>query len=83
MGVEGIKVLNVKVLMVDDNQEDINIVRDFLSTKGYEVLEARSGEQALLKVKQIKPDIVKPTLPNKHYKSTYGIKFALRYIILK
>ena len=36
MGVEGIKVLNVKVLMVDDNQEDINIVRDFLSTKGYE-----------------------------------------------
>ena len=58
MGVEGIKVLNVKVLMVDDNQEDINIVRDFLSTKGYEVLEARSGEQALLKVKQVKPDIV-------------------------
>ncbi len=58
MNIEGIKVLNVKVLIVYDNQEDINRVRDFLSTKGYEVLEARSGEQALLKVKQQKPDIV-------------------------
>ena len=58
MNIEGIKVLNVKVLVVDDNQEDINMVRDFLSTKGYEILEARSGEQALLKVKQMKPDLV-------------------------
>lgn len=58
MNIEGIKVLNVKVLVVDDNQEDINLVRDFLSTKGYDVLEARSGEQALLKAKQMKPDIV-------------------------
>ena len=58
MSSEGRKVLNVKVLIVDDNQEDITMVRDFLSTKGYEVLEARSGEHALLKMKQLKPDII-------------------------
>ena len=38
---------NVKVLMVDDEARMRKLVKDFLSMKGYRVLEAADGEEAL------------------------------------
>lgn len=37
----------LKVLMVDDEARMRKLVKDFLTIKGYQVLEAEDGEQAL------------------------------------
>ena len=36
----------IKVLMVDDEARMRKLVKDFLSIKGYKVIEAEDGEQA-------------------------------------
>ena len=47
-----------KVLVVDDEAEFLNILRNRLEADGYEVVTASDGEEALQKVKSEKPDIV-------------------------
>ena len=37
----------VKILMVDDEERMRKLVKDFLTIKGYRVLEAGDGEQAI------------------------------------
>ena len=37
----------IKVLMVDDEARMRKLVKDFLSIKGYKVIEAEDGEQAV------------------------------------
>ena len=37
----------VKVLMVDDEARMRKLVKDFLAIKGYKVIEAEDGEQAV------------------------------------
>ena len=37
----------IKVLMVDDDERMRNLVKDFLTIKGYRVLEAGDGEEAI------------------------------------
>ena len=38
---------NAKILVVDDEARMRKLVRDFLSAKGYEILEAGDGEEAV------------------------------------
>ena len=38
---------NLKILVVDDESRMRKLVRDFLSKKGFEVIEAENGEQAV------------------------------------
>ena len=38
---------NCKILVIDDESRMRKLVRDFLSKKGYEVLEASNGEEAM------------------------------------
>ena len=38
---------SLKVLVVDDEARMRKLVRDFLSVKGFQVLEAEDGEQAV------------------------------------
>ena len=38
---------NLKILVVDDESRMRKLVKDFLSKKGYEVLEAENGEEAV------------------------------------
>lgn len=47
-----------KVLVVDDIQNNRDLVRGYLKTFDLEIIEAENGEQALLKTKEYKPDIV-------------------------
>ena len=46
------------VLLVEDNETNIFLVRTFLQTKGYRVIAARSGTQALELVWEMQPDII-------------------------
>lgn len=47
-----------KILVVDDDPDFVNLTRRILRTKGYEVITAASGQQALQVMRQEKPDLV-------------------------
>ena len=47
-----------KVLVVDDVAQNVELLADLLSIKGYEVATASSGKEALEKVAQFDPDVV-------------------------
>lgn len=46
------------ILLVEDNESNINILSDYLVAKGYGLQVARSGEQALLSLREINPDVI-------------------------
>ncbi|HAJ56924.1 MAG TPA: hypothetical protein DCL35_04050 [Candidatus Omnitrophica bacterium] len=46
------------ILLIDDEQEIRSMIGNFLSIKGYDVTTAGSGEDALLKIKANKPQLV-------------------------
>jgi DNA-binding response OmpR family regulator len=47
-----------RVLVVDDSESVCDLFRDFLESKGYDVLLSRTGEDALAKVRDLKPDVM-------------------------
>ncbi len=47
-----------KILVVDDEIEVVRLLKDFLTSKDYEVYTALNGAEALALVKEVKPDIV-------------------------
>lgn len=47
-----------KILVVDDEEAICNMLKKFLTQKGYEAIIALSGEEAIGKVKEEKPHIV-------------------------
>jgi class 3 adenylate cyclase len=47
-----------KILVVDDTPQNVKLLADLLSVKGYEVCTAANGEQALAQVAKEKPDLV-------------------------
>lgn len=47
-----------RILVVDDEIKVCAILKEYLSLKGYETHTALSGEEALEKVKEVKPHIV-------------------------
>jgi two-component system cell cycle response regulator DivK len=46
------------ILSAEDNDANRKIIRDLFSKKGYTIVEAIDGEEAIAMVKKIKPDIV-------------------------
>jgi two-component system, cell cycle response regulator DivK len=46
------------VLVVEDNEVNMELVRDVLHAKGYRTLEATTGEEALALVAQHTPDLI-------------------------
>jgi len=47
-----------RVLVVDDEPDAVELLQEFLASKGYEVLTASSGEEALRKVKEERPHLM-------------------------
>jgi len=47
-----------RILVVEDNERNLKLVRDVLQFAGYEVVEARSGEQGVALAKECPPDLV-------------------------
>jgi two-component system, cell cycle response regulator DivK len=46
------------ILVVEDQEDNRQILRDLLSNAGYEMMEAEDGEQALAAVAQRRPDLI-------------------------
>ena len=46
------------ILVVEDEEDNRQILRDLLATSGYEMVEAQDGEQALAAVDQHRPDLI-------------------------
>jgi CheY-like chemotaxis protein len=46
------------ILVVDDNLDNIEILRALLESRGYLVAEARDGQTALAKLEEVRPDLV-------------------------
>jgi CheY-like chemotaxis protein len=47
-----------RVLVVDDEPDSVELLQEFLAAKGYEVLSAADGEEALQKVKADRPHLI-------------------------
>jgi signal transduction histidine kinase len=47
-----------KVLIVDDSAENLRLLQALLAMQGYEILLARSGEEALTTIPAIRPDVI-------------------------
>ncbi len=47
-----------RILIIDDDKDILEITRTFLETKGYGVLQASSGKEALKKVRSSKPNLI-------------------------
>lgn len=47
-----------KILVVDDNPKNVKLLTDLLGVKGYQLVTAPNGAEALEKVKAEKPDLV-------------------------
>ena len=47
-----------RILVVEDEEDNRQILRDLLATSGYEMVEAQDGEQALAAVDQHRPDLI-------------------------
>jgi CheY-like chemotaxis protein len=46
------------ILVVDDNQDNVEILRALLESRGYRVAEAMDGRAALAKLEEVHPDLV-------------------------
>lgn len=49
---------NKIILTVDDEERVLQLINDILSTKGYDVLTAASGKEAIRKSKKSLPDLI-------------------------
>ncbi len=46
------------ILVVEDQEDNRQIIRDMLSATDYEIMEAENGEQALVAVTKHRPDLI-------------------------
>ena len=46
------------ILVVEDQEDNRQILRDLLDSAGFEMIEAQDGEQALVKVSEHRPDLI-------------------------
>ncbi len=47
-----------RILVVEDQEDNRQILRDLLDSAGYEMIEAEDGEQALVAVEEHRPDLI-------------------------
>lgn len=47
-----------RILVVDDEPDSVELLQEFLTVKGYEVVTAFNGEEALRKVKEERPHLI-------------------------
>ncbi|RJP17243.1 MAG: DNA-binding response regulator [Candidatus Abyssobacteria bacterium SURF_5] len=52
------KIDRPRILIVDDDEDILDITQTFLESRGYEVVLARSGEQALKEVERSRPTLI-------------------------
>jgi two-component system, cell cycle response regulator DivK len=50
--------MNKRILVVEDQEDNRQILRDLLGNAGYEMIEAEDGEQALPQAAKHRPDLI-------------------------
>jgi two-component system, cell cycle response regulator DivK len=50
--------MNKRILVVEDQEDNRQILRDLLGNAGFELVEAENGEEALLAVARLRPDLI-------------------------
>lgn len=55
---EGCVSTEATILVVDDNRDNVEILRAFLESRGYRVASAEDGKVALAKMEEVQPDLV-------------------------
>ena len=50
--------MSKRILVVEDQEENRQIIRDMLASTDYEITEAENGEQALTAVMEQRPDLI-------------------------
>jgi two-component system cell cycle response regulator DivK len=50
--------MSKRILVVEDQEDDRQIIRDMLARTGYAITEAADGEQALAAVAKERPDLI-------------------------
>ena len=50
--------MSKRILVVEDQADNRRILRDMLGNAGYELIEAESGEEALMAVEAQRPDLI-------------------------
>jgi len=53
-----IAVANRRILVVEDHEDNRRILRDLLSSRGYDLIEAEDGEQALAMAEDWRPALI-------------------------
>jgi len=51
-------VANELILVIEDNEQNRKLVRDVLTFKGYQIIEAETGEEGLRLARERSPDLV-------------------------
>jgi DNA-binding response OmpR family regulator len=49
---------NATILVVDDNTDNVEILRAFLASRGFDVQTAPDGRAALARLEEVRPDLV-------------------------
>lgn len=47
-----------KIMVVEDNEKNMLLLKDILLVRGYDVIEARNGEEAIKMAKEKSPDLI-------------------------
>ena len=63
------------ILLVEDKPSNIYVIHDYLAVKGYQVIVAHNGEEALSILNQVEPDII---LMDIHMPEMDGIEATTR-----
>ena len=50
--------MNKKILVVEDTEDNRQILRDLLSTAGYDMIEANDGAEGVARASEYKPDLI-------------------------
>ena len=50
--------MSKRILIVEDQEDNRQIIRDMLGTTDYELIEAENGEQALAVIAKARPDLI-------------------------
>lgn len=70
---------NLKILLIDDDQDFRASVRSLLESHGYAVLEADSGKEGLRQVVEQKPDVIVLDIMMECDVEGYGVNQAIKY----
>jgi CheY-like chemotaxis protein len=71
--------MSAKVLLIDDDRDFRTSVKFVLQGRGYEVVEAGSGQEGLRKLAEQKPDVILLDVMMETCVEGYGLTHALKY----